>query len=302
MEKARVKIWLEAFRLRTLPLSLSCILMGSFLAAYKGFFRTDIFLLSVLTTVLLQILSNLANDYGDTIHGADNKDRQGPSRAVQTGAITRVSMKRAMIFFASLSFFSGFLLLIIALRQDITLLLIFLGLGVLAIVAAINYTSGKNPYGYEGLGDVSVLIFFGIVGVGGTYFLQAKTIDWQILLPALSCGFLAVGVLNINNIRDIASDARAGKKSIPVRIGRSKAVVYHWFLLASSMATTSTYIWLNFQHYSQLLFLITIPLLLINAKAVKQNIDATAIDPYLKQLALSTLAFVLLFGLGLLFS
>ncbi len=302
MKKERVKIWLEAFRLRTLPLSLSCILMGSFLAAYTRAFRWDIFLLSIVTTVLLQILSNLANDYGDTIHGADSKNRQGPSRAVQSGAINRVSMKRAMIFFASLSFFTGFLLLFVAFKQNTTLLLIFLAIGVLAIYAAINYTAGKKPYGYAGLGDLSVLIFFGIVGVGGTYFLQTKVLEWQILLPALSCGLLATGVLNVNNIRDIVSDKEAGKKSIPVRIGRSKAVIYHWALLLGSMLSAILFTILNFQHYSQYLFLITLPLLFINAKAVKTKTDAMALDPYLKQLALATLAFVITFGLGLLLS
>lgn len=302
MEKERIKIWFEAFRLRTLPLSLSCIFMGSFLAASSGYFRFDIFILSTSTTILLQILSNLANDYGDTIHGADSTDRKGPSRAVQTGVITRVSMKRAMIFFASLAFFSGFLLLFIALRENLSLLLFFLGLGLLSIFAAINYTAGKRPYGYAGLGDLSVLIFFGLIGVGGTYFLQTKMLDVIILLPAISCGFLATGVLNINNIRDIESDEKAGKKSIPVRIGRKNAVFYHWFLLFGSLITASIYTLLNLQNPLQWLFLITIPLIFINARAVKIKTDAKAIDPFLKQLALSTLAFVITFGVGLLLS
>jgi 1,4-dihydroxy-2-naphthoate octaprenyltransferase len=302
MEKERIKIWIEAFRLRTLPLALSCIFMGSFLAKNDGKFRYDIFFLSVLTTILLQVLSNLANDYGDSIHGADSAERKGPSRAVQTGAITKISMKRAMIFFASLAFFIGLLLLIVALKDNRTLLFIFLGIGVMSIIAAINYTTGKKPYGYMGLGDLAVLIFFGIVGVGGTYFLQTKTIDLQIFLPALSCGLLATGVLNINNIRDIESDESAGKNSIPVRIGRKNAVIYHWMLLLGSIVLASIYTWYNFVSYTQLLFLLTLPLLFINAKAVKEHTDASAIDPYLKQLALSTLAFVLTFGLGLILS
>jgi 1,4-dihydroxy-2-naphthoate octaprenyltransferase len=302
MEKERIKTWIEAFRLRTLPLALSCIFMGSFLAKNDGKFRYDIFFLSVLTTILLQVLSNLANDYGDSIHGADSAERKGPSRAVQTGAITKISMKRAMKFFASLAFFIGLLLLIVALKDNLTLLFIFLGIGVMSIIAAINYTTGKKPYGYMGLGDLAVLIFFGIVGVVGTYFLQTKTIDLQIFLPALSCGLLATGVLNINNIRDIESDESAGKNSIPVRIGRKNAVIYHWMLLLGSIVLASIYTWYNFVSYTQLLFLLTLPLLFINAKAVKEHTDASAIDPYLKQLALSTLAFVLTFGLGLILS
>lgn len=302
MQKERLKIWLEAFRLRTLPLALSCIFMGSFLAKSKGLFRYDIFFLSIFTTILLQILSNLANDYGDSIHGADSEERLGPSRAVQTGAIAKGSMLKGMIFFASLSFFVGLLLLITAFKNNIDLLIIFLGIGVMSIIAAINYTTGKKPYGYMGLGDIAVLLFFGVVGVGGTYFLQTKTLDLQILLPAISCGLLATGVLNINNIRDIDSDKNAGKKSIPVRIGRSNAVIYHWSLLVGSIVFSCIYTWYNFESYFQLLFLITLPLLFINAKAVKIKKDAQAIDPYLKQLALSTLAFVISFGLGLILS
>ena len=302
MQKDRLTIWLEAFRLRTLPLSLSCIFMGSFLAKASGVFRYDIFMLSVVTTVLLQVLSNLANDYGDSIHGADSAERLGPSRAVQTGAISKASMRRGMIFFASLSFFIGLILLFIAFNDNLTLLFIFLAIGVLSIFAAINYTTGKKPYGYMGLGDIAVLIFFGFVGVGGTYFLQTKTIDLPVLLPAMSCGLLATGVLNLNNIRDIESDKNAGKKSIPVRIGRKNAVIYHYILLFGSMFLALVYTWNNFESYFQLLFLLTLPLLFINARAVKINKEAQAIDPYLKQLALSTLAFVLTFGLGLLLS
>lgn len=297
-----VKIWLEAFRLRTLPLSLSCILMGSFLAYDAGHFKWTIFLLSILTTVLLQILSNLSNDYGDSVHGADNVDRRGPSRSVQTGAISATTMKRAMGVFVVLTLVSGLGLLWAAFSDKIYLLLIFLALGIMAIIAAITYTSGKRPYGYKGFGDISVLVFFGIVGVGGTYFLQVGRFEIDVLLPALSCGLMAVGVLNINNIRDIESDQLAGKRSIPVRLGREKAVVYHAVLLIVAVCASLWHAWLNYVHLTQLLFLLVLPLIMRNIKAVRNFRDPKKLDPYLKQLALTTLLFVILFGIGLILS
>jgi len=297
-----VKSWVEAFRLRTLPLSLSCILMGTFLAADQGFFRSDVFLLAISTTILLQVLSNLANDYGDSIHGADSVDRKGPSRAVQKGSISKSEMKKAIILFSVLAFVSGISLLYITFKEQMIYLLIFLGIGLVSIFAAINYTAGSKPYGYRGLGDLAVLIFFGFVGVGGTYFLQTKSIDLVYLLPALSCGLFATGVLNVNNIRDIESDKLAGKISIPVRLGRKKAVVYHWAILIIGFLSSVIFVLLNFGNISEWLFLVTLPLFFINAKAVYSKKEPQLIDPYLKQLSLTTLAFVITFGLGLLIS
>lgn len=295
-----IKVWLEAFRLRTLPLSLSCILMGSFLAAASGRFRWDICILAVATTVLLQVLSNLANDYGDSIHGADSAEREGPSRAVQKGAISKAQMKKAIVLFALLAFLTGFGLLFLAFRDHLVNLAIFLSIGIASIFAAINYTAGKKPYGYKGLGDLAVFVFFGIVGVGGTYFLQTAELDFLILLPAATCGLFATGVLNINNIRDIESDKLAGKISIPVRLGRDKAVVYHYALLTVGYGLSVLFILFNYTHLYQWLFLVTIPMFIINARAVKNHTTASQIDPFLKQLSISTLLFVIVFGVGLL--
>lgn len=297
-----VKAWIEAFRLRTLPLSLSCILMGTFLAADKGYFSLDIFLLAISTTVLLQVLSNLANDYGDSIHGADSVDREGPSRAVQSGSISKNEMKKAIILFSIFSFISGILLLYITFKEQIIYLLIFLGIGLVSIFAAINYTAGSKPYGYRGLGDLAVLIFFGFVGVGGTFFLQTKSLDLISLLPALSCGLFATGVLNVNNIRDIESDKLAGKISIPVRLGRDKAVIYHWAILTIGFLSSVVFVLLNFGNITEWAFLVTLPLFFVNARAVYSKKEPRLIDPYLKQLSLTTLAFVITFGLGLLIS
>jgi 1,4-dihydroxy-2-naphthoate octaprenyltransferase len=296
-----MRIWVKAFRLRTLPLAVSCIAMGGFLASAAGAFQWNIFILCVLTTIFLQILSNLANDYGDSIHGADSLDRKGPQRAVQSGAVTPAQMRTAVIIFILLSLASGITLLLTAFGFEWNAILFFFGLGVLSIFAAIAYTVGRRPYGYAGLGDLSVLIFFGFVGVIGSYYLFTKTFSYFEILPALSCGLFSIGVLNINNIRDIESDRKAGKFSIPVRIGREKAILYHWLLLLSGILAAIIYTSLRFNSPWQLLFVISIPLFIVNGRAVSSK-PSQELDPYLKQMALSTLVFVLTFGLGLLIS
>ena len=293
--------WISAFRLRTLPLALSSIAMGGFLAHSSNFFRWDIFLLCCVTTIFLQILSNLANDYGDSIHGADHADRKGPSRAVQSGAISSHQMRNALWVFIVLCLTSGISLLLVAFGLNYEAIAYFLGLGVVCIVAAVAYTVGRKPYGYMGLGDFSVLIFFGLVGVLGSYYLFAGSLHSSLILPALSCGFFSIGVLNVNNIRDMESDKMAGKFSVPVRIGKRKAIVYHWFLLIAGLLSAVIYTWIHYESPWQYLFLLTLPLFLINGRAVHGK-ASHELDPYLKQLALSSLAFVLLFGTGLMLS
>jgi 1,4-dihydroxy-2-naphthoate polyprenyltransferase len=296
---ADLKTWLSAFRLRTLPLSLSSILMGGFLGAFVGKFDGLVVALCIITTLFLQILSNLANDYGDSIHGADSDGRKGPQRAVQSGKITAKQMKSAIFVFVILALISGIALLAVAIRSW-QIFFFFLGLGILAIVAAITYTMGKKPYGYAGLGDISVFLFFGWVAVLGTFFLQAQYFTWQLLLPASSCGFFAVAVLNVNNIRDIESDKLAGKKSIPVRLGRKWAVGYHYFLLLAGLLCALVFTTINASHLTQYIYCLIIPLLYINARAVSTKQVAAQLDPYLRQMAFTSLIFVLTFGLGLL--
>lgn len=297
-QSSNLKSWLQAFRLRTLPLALSSIAMGGFLAAANDAFRIDIFLLCIATTIFLQITSNLANDYGDSIHGADGVQRQGPARAVQSGLITSSQMRNAVFLFVLLCLVSGLSLLFVAFGLNWNAILFFLGLGVLSILAAIGYTVGKKPYGYIGLGDLSVLIFFGLVGVLGSYYLFTKSFSWYEILPALSCGFFSIAVLNINNIRDIDSDRSAGKFSIPVRIGREKAIWYHWFLLFVGVTAAVLYTILNYKSPQQLIFLLVLPLIVKNGLAIERK-PSDELDPYLKQMALTTLLFVLLFGLGI---
>ena len=291
--------WLSAVRPRTLPLALSSIIMGGFLAAKDNFFSWSIFGLAILTTICLQVLSNFANDYGDSKSGVDSKDRKVATRAVQMGFISANQMKNAMILMAALSLLSGCTLLYISLNTvNIQTYLWFLLLGILAIIAAITYTVGKNPYGYAGFGDISVLIFFGFVGVCGTYFLFSKQFHLQYLLPASSCGMFAMAVLNVNNIRDIETDTATGKLSIPVRIGREKAKFYHWTLLILGLSCSIFYVFLYFESLTQYLFLLTFPIFISLGMGIQKGQNPADFDPFLKKTALTTLLFVLLFGVG----
>lgn len=292
-----IRAWIKAFRLRTLPLAVSCIGMGSFLAAAEDSFQWNIFLLAILTTILLQVLSNLANDYGDALSGIDSNERIGPQRAVQSGAISKVQMKSAILIFVLLSLISGISLLLISFGLDWSALLFFFVLGLLSIGAAIAYTVGKKPYGYVGLGDISVLLFFGFVGVMGSYYLFVKQLNIEILLPSLSCGLFSIGVLNINNIRDIESDQKAGKYSIPVRIGKKNAARYHVLLTVLGITSAVFFVMLNYENAWQFLFLAVIPMFYSISRAVLQK-PSEQLDPYLKRMAITTLLFVLLFGVG----
>lgn len=298
---SKSKAWLHAFRLRTLPLALSNIFLGSFLAASDGGFRLKIFILATLTTLFLQILSNLANDLGDSISGADNEERVGPQRAVQSGVISKKEMIRMVIVFVILSLVSGMYLL----WEGMQLLsnsqaLMMLGIGVLAIGAAINYTVGKNPYGYTGFGDLFVFLFFGLVGVLGTYFVHTGNLNWMLFLPSTAIGFLSVGVLNLNNLRDVDNDSKTGKHTLVVKMGSARAKWYHLFLLGGAMLIVCGFTYLNWNSVYQLLFVVSFPFLIRNIQVVFKNQNPRELDPELKKLALSTLLFSLTFGLGLL--
>ncbi len=274
--------------------------MGCFVAYYDGGFNLKVSLLAVFTTLFLQILSNLANDYGDSKHGVDSERRVGPERVVQSGAITPQRMKKVVILFMGLSLLSG-LWLIYEGTKGIPFfnVLIFLVLGLGAIAAAVKYTIGKNPYGYSGYGDLFVFIFFGLTGVIGTYFLNTQSFRWEILLPATAVGFLSAGVLNLNNMRDRENDKSSGKYTLVVIMGIDKAKWYHFFLLTGSVVAGLTYMLINYHSPFQMLFLLTIPMLWINVVVVFKNKIPEELDPYLKKLAITSLLFSLAFGIGL---
>jgi 1,4-dihydroxy-2-naphthoate octaprenyltransferase len=297
---SRTGAWLTAFRLRTLPLSFSSIILGSLLAYHNGYFETAVLVFALLTTLFLQILSNLANDYGDTIHGVDNHLRVGPMRSVQSGSITLTQMKAGIILFTLLSLASGVWLLVKGTKGlDLSSGLILLVVGILAIAAAIKYTVGKKPYGYIGLGDFAVFLFFGLTGVIGTYYLHAHQIDALEFLPAISVGLLSTGVLNLNNLRDRDNDRLSGKITMVVRLGIEKARIYHALLLSFAMAFALLYTFLNYEGPGQFLYLLSFPLFILSIRAVYKNTEPGKLDPELKRLALATLLFAITFGVGL---
>lgn len=298
MNKPRWKVWLQAARLRTLPLATAAVFLGSGLAAGAEQFRLDVFILCLLTAIGLQILSNLANDYGDAVSGADNEDRVGPQRTVVSGLITRKQMTFAMSLVAMLTILTGLSLLWTAFHGDWFAILTFIGFGLLALIAAVTYTIGRRPYGYRGLGDLSVFLFFGLLGVLGTYYLFTHTFDLWLVLPAASCGFLATAVLNINNIRDMQTDIAAGKRTFAVRIGRVWARRYHWLLVLGAFVLTSIFIIAHAQSQWAWLFLpASIPLLKA-ASVVSTSEDPVLLDKQLKFTAMGSLLFNLLLAIG----
>ncbi|MBX2930365.1 MAG: 1,4-dihydroxy-2-naphthoate polyprenyltransferase [Chitinophagaceae bacterium] len=299
---ASVSAWLLSFRLHTLPLSFSSIFVGSFLAAYHHSFNWLICITAIFTTLCLQILSNLANDFGDTESGVDNQERIGPKRSLQAGIITKKQMKYAIIIFIILSLLSGITLIIISTKEFISTktILLFI-IGIAAIMAAIKYTMGKNPYGYAGFGDLFVFIFFGLVGVLGTYFLYTHKINLIEFLPAISIGCFSTGVLNLNNLRDRINDAAFGKKTLVVRIGYQKAKYYHAILLIIGMLSTIFYTWHIASSPIKWLFVISFIGIIRSIIVVFKNDNPTSLYPELKLLSLSTLVFSILFGIGLIF-
>ncbi|MDF2153147.1 1,4-dihydroxy-2-naphthoate polyprenyltransferase [Vibrio sp. CAU 1672] len=294
--KHSLQIWLEAARPKTLPLALVSILTGSVLAYSTGHFSPMIAVMALVTATLLQILSNLANDYGDAVKGTDNDQRIGPQRAMQSGAISARQMKQALAFNIVLTIISGLVLVFYAL-SSLESILTFIGLGVLAIIAAIAYTMGSKPYGYVGLGDLSVFLFFGLLGVSGTYFLHTGQVDTALFLPALGCGLLAVAVLNINNMRDIDNDSACGKRTVAVRLGQRKAKQYHFILLASALVAFAAYLLLQDKPvWISLPFLLSFYLVSLHGKAVWHTQQPVQIAPMMPAIVKCSLVTNVLFA------
>lgn len=295
----KINSWISAARLRTLPLSISGIIVGTTIAVSEGVFNIIIFSLALATTLGLQVLSNFANDYGDGVKGTDNEDRVGPQRALQSGLITQKEMLQGIIITAIVTLLFAILLIYVAFgKENLGYALFFFLLGIAAIAAAIKYTVGKSAYGYRGLGDVFVFIFFGLVAVYGSYFLYAHQWNWLVLLPAFSIGFLSMGVLNLNNMRDRASDEKAGKITLVVKLGAKRAKNYHYALILGAILCLVLFTVLNLKSINDFLYLPAFIPLILHLKRVVENENATLLDPELKVLALSTFATAVLFGLG----
>ena len=282
-------------RLRTLPLSVSGILVGSAIALASNSWNNWIFGLALSTTVLFQIISNLANDLGDTLKGTDNADRLGPERTLQAGVISKKAMKTAIILFSILSLASAGALIYVSIDgMSQTVLLAYIGLAILCVIAAITYTIGKKAYGYNGLGDLMVLIFFGLVSVLGVYSLYTKTFLIDNLLPAVSIGLLSTAVLNLNNMRDFSNDAKSGKNTLVVKMGPNQAKLYHALLIVMALLSMAVFIG---RIGKPLLFISLAPgiALIFHLRKVMKTTDPRSFDPELKIVAFST------FGISLLF-
>ncbi|SPY33796.1 1,4-dihydroxy-2-naphthoate polyprenyltransferase [Pasteurella canis] len=301
MTKNAINMWIDTARPKTLPLAVASIITGAALAAWSSQFNWIITLLCLLTTILLQILSNFANDYGDHQKGSDTVERIGPLRGIQQGMIDAKQLRKGLIIVAIASLCCGGLLIIIA-YQNIADLLAFTLLGVLAVVAAITYTVGTKPYGYMGLGDLSVLLFFGILGVGGTYYLQTQQLNFSILLPAIATGLLASAVLNINNLRDIEQDRKAGKNTLAVRLGPENGRRYHCLLLIVSTLCYCIFAVIYVQTVTAFLFVLALPWLIKHGVFVSKHKEPLALRPMLAQMSLIALLINGLFSLGLLLS
>ena len=290
---------IRSMRLRTLPLSLSGVVTGIFIAASQidPSIHTVGFLL--LTTVLLQILSNLSNELGDTLSGTDREDRSVARYSLQDGDITLEEMKRLIAAVVVLCCMSGALMVWFAMGTLVSReALLLLTLGALAILSAMRYTLGKHPYGYRGLGDLYVFLFFGIVSVCGSYYVCSLNADIRpVLLPACAIGCFSVGVLNVNNIRDMKADA-ATRVTVAMRLGQTRARVYQTLLICGGWALMIVY---TLQHYTgplNFLYGLTFPAFLMHVKGTWLRKDS-ALDPMLPLLVLGTFVFALLFGIGL---
>jgi len=299
---SKVRAYITSFRLRTLPLSLSGVLLGSLLAVSDGYFKTTTFVWAMLTTVALQILSNLANEVGDLTKGTDNEHRLGPIRSAQSGALSMREMVQAMIVFGVIAIITGSLLIYEAFRDLLNWKSISLFIaGGASIVAAVKYTVGKSAYGYRGLGDLFVFIFFGLVSVMGSYFAISGVLPWICVLPAAAIGFLSSGVLNMNNIRDIENDSVCGKRTIPVILGIRGAKIYHFVITLLAVICLVLYSELHPAGWTGYLFLLTLPLLAMHLKSVYWE-EGRALDSQLKFLSITTLLIALLLGFGQLLS
>ena len=293
---ANLKTWIKAARPRTVLLSLSGVLMGGFLAIKEESCHPLVILFAALTAIMLQILSNLANDYGDFKKGVDGPQRIGPQREMQRGAIGEQEMRRGMFLVAALCLMSGAILIFGVSRLTWEELGIFAMLGIGAVLAALLYTLGKRPYGYRGLGDLFCFLFFGWAATAGTYYLSTKNLDWAVLLPASAMGFMSNAVLNINNMRDYESDLASGKRSLVVKIGLKNAFIYHVALIASGFICLSAFLLLKRAPFYAHLFWLTSPLFIKDLIAMKKGLEAHHFDAFLPRQVKFTALLVVVFG------
>lgn len=294
-----INIWISAMRLRTLPLSIAGVVLASCFAYYNSAFSWEIFSLAILTTVSFQILSNLANDYGDGLKGTDNNERIGPERALQSGKISSEELLNGIKLNIVISIGLAITLIHSAFGvKHFYFTLFFFVLGIGAIIAAIRYTMGTNAYGYKGLGDVFVFVFFGFVSVIGSYVLYTKKLDHVTFLPAFTIGLLSTAVLNLNNMRDRLTDEKSRKFTLAVKLGEAKVKIYHNMLVVGAIVFSGLFGLLYFTSIYNLIFCVTYIPLLLHLKRVNKITDPKLFDPELKKLALTTVLIATLMGIG----
>ncbi|MEH6764944.1 MAG: 1,4-dihydroxy-2-naphthoate octaprenyltransferase [Aequorivita antarctica] len=304
----KIKAWIAAARLRTLPLSVSGIIVGAslgnttlnqpFAGSYNShIWQSSLFWLAILVTIGFQVLSNFANDYGDGIRGTDAK-REGEKRMVASGIISPKQMKIGMIITGVITFFLATVLIFMAFgNKNFIISFVFFNLAIVSIIAAVKYTVGKKAYGYSGLGDVFVFLFFGLLSVLGSYYLFTHDLQWQLFLPAAAIGCFSTAVLNLNNMRDIENDTAAKKYTLVVKMGSEKSKQYHAFLLLFGMLCAIVYTAINYREPLQFLYLIAFIPFLLNIKTVFKNKTPKLLDSELKKVALSTFLFAILFSI-----
>lgn len=297
----RTRAWLESLRPRTLPLAVSSIVVGCALAYQADLFNPLVALLALITASLLQILSNLANDYGDAIKGSDQPGRLGPLRGMQKGIISPRQMKRALYFCVALTCGCGLGLLLLASKSWMDFAG-FLLLGLLSVIAAITYTVGTRPYGYMGLGDISVLLFFGWLSVLGCWYLQAHNLRPDLLFPATACGLLATAVLNINNLRDINSDRENGKNTLAVRLGPTLARRYHVVLMFGALLCFAVFNLISLHSLWGWLFILALPVMVRQGYYVLHQMEPAAMRTMLEPTVKVALLSNFLFSLGAILS
>jgi 1,4-dihydroxy-2-naphthoate polyprenyltransferase len=292
----KIKVWISAARLRTLPLSLSGIIVGTALGSMYNQFRWDIFVFALLTTVGFQVTSNFANDYGDGVKGTDNETRVGPKRALQSGQLSRKELKVGIIISIIICILFTVALLYLSFgTENLILTLIFGALGILSIWAAIKYTVGSSAYGYKGLGDLFVFLFFGLLGVMGSMFLYTKALNAMAIFPAVTIGLLSTGVLNLNNLRDYESDKTSNKNTLIVKMGIKNGKIYHVFLIVISFISILAFTFIHYHNWKNTIHLVAFVPIFIHLNKMWKLKNTVLLDPELKKLALSTFLLSILF-------
>lgn len=298
-KQSKFILWLKAFRLYSLMVSSAGIIMGTFIAASYGYFRLDVFIFTLLTTWCLHLLCNISNDYGDAVRNTDADHDFGDIRYVQDGLLSLKEVKNMCIVLGILSAVFGTLMIFLALGMQLSIVhIVFFLLGAFAIYGAVAYTNGKKPYGYIGLGDFSVFLFFGIATVVGSYYLQTLQFDFTILIPAAAIGMPIIGLLNNNNIRDISSDYKSGKITIAYRLGEKNARIYQYILITLLFVFSAIYVLLHYENLWQWMFLLMLIPFGMYIKAFYKAKTPHEYHKLMGMISMLTLLFGIVYGLG----